>query len=325
MAKGIVVYLSYTGNTKQIAESIRQGMSLSLDKCDITPLRQTGPQMLLDYDLIGIGSPVRLGKMPAELSEFISKMESFEGKRCFVFNTHAALPVDFMRDTLNALKMKGLEVIGFKNWYCSVYLPYVPKPYFTDCHPDDIDLREARQFGQDMVERNQKILNGETNLIQQLPEGALYAEIYGARSAGALPTEVMEARAQGFKIDMHKCIRCHYCEVLCPTQSIDFSVNPPVFHKCDQCWMCEQTCPVGAISFNYPPLLKSHNIVIQKRFVPGLKIAEEKGRFRPLVRPQEVGWDLPPFVTQNPPRFKIVDDAYFQKMASEKRLADKSK
>lgn len=307
MVKVAIVYLSYTGNTLQIAEAIRKGIAPHVERCDMVRLRQTDPKTLTGYDLIGIGSPVRLGNMPAELSRFIADMEFLEGKHCFVFNTHAALPVDFMRASVTALGEKGMTVIGFKNWYCAVYLPYVPKPYFTDGHPDDIDLKEAEKFGRDMLERSRRIKDGESDLIQRLPEGELYEEIYGAKMTGSLPVEVMEARAQGFAIDMGRCTKCNYCVELCPTGSIELSSQPPAFHKCDRCWLCEQTCPEGAISFNYPPLHRSHNIVVAERFVPALKRAELAGRFRPLVKPEDVGWETPLYITKKPPRFRIVE------------------
>lgn len=307
MEKGAIVYLSYTGNTRDIARAIHKSMESVLSICDIYKLRETEPAALSGYDVIGIGSPVRLGKMPIELSAFIEKMNGFEGKHCFVFNTHAALPVNFMRECVTALSTKGMMVIGFKNWYCSVYLPYVPKPYFTDGHPDDIDLKEAEAFGRDMVERSRRILKGETGLIQELPEGEAYDRIYGGMMRGTLPTGVMEARAQGFSIDMDKCTRCNFCVELCPSQAIDFSVDPPVFHQCEQCWLCEQTCPEGAISFNYPPLHKSHNIMVAQNYATSLEAAEKAGRFRPLVKQEDVGWDTPLFILKQPPRFDIRD------------------
>ena len=142
MARGIIVYLSYTGNTKSIAESIHRGMSPRLEQCDIVRLRETDPKVLAGYDLIGIGSPVRLSEMPAELRAFIDGMPSLEGKHGFVFNTHGATAQNFMRTAVTALREKGLVVIGFIDWYCSVWLAHIPKPYLIFWH--ELWLDETR-------------------------------------------------------------------------------------------------------------------------------------------------------------------------------------
>jgi len=58
MTKAIIVCLSYTGNTLQIAEAIRKGIAPLVKRTDMVRLRRTDPKTLAEYDLIGIGSPV---------------------------------------------------------------------------------------------------------------------------------------------------------------------------------------------------------------------------------------------------------------------------
>ena len=43
-------------------------------------------------------------------------------------------------------------------------------PYYTAGHPDEIDLREAEEFGREMVERSRRISAGETKLIPAMPD-----------------------------------------------------------------------------------------------------------------------------------------------------------
>ena len=73
------------------------------------------------------------------------------------------------------LKKKGLTVIGYNSWYGSVYqVLHAPKPYLTDRHPDEIGLKEAKNFGREMAERARRIAAGETNLIPGLPPYGQY-------------------------------------------------------------------------------------------------------------------------------------------------------
>jgi flavodoxin/ferredoxin len=311
MAKGAVVYLSYTGNTKSIAERICKGMKSVMDSCDLLKLRQADPKKLAGYDLIGIGTPTRLSKEPVEVKEFIENMPAVKGKNAFVFNTHGATPVSTMKNIVTALKDKGLTVIGYADWYCAVYLAYVPKPYFTDGHPDKIDLKEAEKFGKEMAERSLRVYKGEAGLIPDLPQGELYERMYGSQNrgdemmGGPARQKLLQARAQKFSLDMAKCTRCNVCVEICPSKAIDFSTEPVTFNACDRCWLCEQICPEAAISFNYDFMLEAHNVAVEKMLVPALKIAQEMGRFRPLVKPETVNWDKPLFKTKKAPRFKI--------------------
>ena len=54
--KSIVIYYSWTGNTKQIAEAIHTGMSKIFNNCEIARLEEVDVEKLMEYDLIGLGS-----------------------------------------------------------------------------------------------------------------------------------------------------------------------------------------------------------------------------------------------------------------------------
>ena len=68
------------------------------------------------------------------------------------------------------MKRRGIVVIGSHDWYGSVFIQEMPKPYPTDGHPDSIDLKEAEEFGQKIAERSLMISSGETGLIPPVPK-----------------------------------------------------------------------------------------------------------------------------------------------------------
>jgi flavodoxin/NAD-dependent dihydropyrimidine dehydrogenase PreA subunit len=298
IVKGIVIYFSLTGNTRKVAYKIYQGMSRRLEQCHIAALNEVNAGELSRYDLIGLGSPV-MWAVPFKVRVFIDKMPSLPGKHSFAFCTHGTMPEYFFPRIVRLLSRRGLTVIGTKNWYGSVSIPPFPKPYFTDGHPDEIDLREAEDFGTEIVELSRRISAGETSLIPPLP-------------AMPPPVKLPVIVPSGMRLNMEKCRypECHLCMDNCPWDAIDLSVSPPVFAKnCPTCCFCEMICPEGAIEADYEPTVSLHQYNLKNLLEPDLDKAEAEGSFRRLVPKEEIGWDTPYYqVYSQHPRYVIPID-----------------
>ncbi|MEM3550803.1 MAG: hypothetical protein QXV01_06905, partial [Candidatus Bathyarchaeia archaeon] len=124
----------------------------------------------------------------------------------------------------------------------------------------------------------------------------------------------MNLRSQ-YKIDLSKCVypECRLCVENCPMDSIDFATKPPTFkYNCEGCDFCWAICPKGAIEITnleqthmrlYEGMLKG-----KEGFVKYAKEMEARGRFRPLITYDEIGWETPLFKIKNIPRFAIPED-----------------
>ena len=92
MAKVIVVYDSLFGNTKQVGETIVEGMKeiTSVDAL-VTKTKGVDLKKLGDYDLILIGSPNHVGGSTLGIRNFIGKLGklNLKGKWVAFFDTYA--------------------------------------------------------------------------------------------------------------------------------------------------------------------------------------------------------------------------------------------
>ncbi|OGO20268.1 MAG: hypothetical protein A2144_10080 [Chloroflexi bacterium RBG_16_50_9] len=385
--KGIIVYYSATGSTARIAKAIHRGMRGLMAECDIVQLKKADPRDMTKYDVIGIGAPIWFFREPANVRLFIYNMPRLEGKLGFPFCSHGAAPAGFMFSIASALKRKGLTIIGYNDWYGAVnQVLHMPKPYVTDGHPDEIDLRDAENFGREMAERAHRIVAGETSLIPSLPKGPKADPLWrpqGLRRTPPPSAKQGESRQVSpplpqRKIDIEKCTypECTLCVDNCLMNSIDFSRNPPVFKrncincslcnrlcpeaamevdeetlqsrtqkiirmdKCTypECTLCVDHCPMNSIDFSVnPPVFKqncegddlcwvicpegaieitnfdrAHAAKTMKNadhpFVKLLEEAEAKGRFRRLVPLDKVGWDNTIYKNPHHPRFVIEEE-----------------
>ncbi|MFC1533363.1 EFR1 family ferrodoxin [Thermodesulfobacteriota bacterium] len=297
--KGIIIYFSQTGNTKQVARAIHKGIGRLAEQCDIAPLKQFDPRDLDRYDLIGLGSPV-WGGVPPNVELFINNMPFLEGKHCFAFSSHGARPERFFPDITRILARRRLIVIGTRGWYCSVNIPQLPKPYFTDGHPDEIDLKEAEDFGKEMFGFSRRITAGETDLIPPPPPPPP-----PRTSKFSRPQTQMDLKMQKCKYP-----ECRLCMDNCPVNAIDLSISPPILtRKCRHCYFCEMICPEGAIEADYDSDVEKALSKAKHVFVELLDNAEAEGRFRRLVPKEDIGWDTPYYkVYKEHPRYVIPED-----------------
>jgi flavodoxin/NAD-dependent dihydropyrimidine dehydrogenase PreA subunit len=297
--KSIVIYFSQTGNTEKVALAIQKGIRQASGHCDMVKLREANPGVLNQYDLVGLGSPVlgtkTTGTEPPNVKAFINDMHFMGGKYAFAFCTHGTHYEMFFPRVIRQLKRRGIVVIGSRDWYGTVNIPEMPKPYPTDGHPDSIDLKEAQEFGKEMVERSLRISSGEKGLIPPVPK--LPVPVDPPKEEGE-PYFFDHKFSELMKYHPEKCRypKCQLCMENCPVYGIDLTMQPPVIAKpCINCEHCAEICPTGALDgsdfYNFAaPILARNN----KRFLQSdLARAEADGHYRPLVPLDKVGTGLP--------------------------------
>ncbi|MDD5703630.1 MAG: EFR1 family ferrodoxin [Dehalococcoidales bacterium] len=305
--KCVVIYFSQTGNTEKIARAVQAGVKQISVNCDLFTIKDANPKRLFEYDLIGLGSPVFAQKEPANITAFINDLRFVGGKHIFSFCTHNTVGYSYNPSVVPQLRKKGLIVIGWNDWYGSSWGPInQATPYPTDGHPDAIDLKEAEEWGREMVWRSQKIYGGEINLIPEGPE-----PLQPINTGDKSPIRHLQFRYER-KFARDRCLypQCRLCMDNCPMDGIDLSVDPPVLaDPCLGCTFCEQLCPTGAIyvdEANQEILFKFHTNAIRTVCLKCLDEAEAQGRFRRLIPEEELTWDTPIYKAYSKhPRFII--------------------
>jgi flavodoxin len=92
---GVVVYESYYGNTKMLAEAIAGQLEADGCEAELRNVRKHYPE-ILQGDLLFLGSPIRMGSVSGRVKRFVKKLDKnvWKDKPIVVFTTTLMLPKD---------------------------------------------------------------------------------------------------------------------------------------------------------------------------------------------------------------------------------------
>jgi flavodoxin len=93
--KGLVLFRSHYGNTKQVAESLAQQITALGHEAIVQDLREKLPD-LQDFNFIIVGSPTRFARADGKAIRVLKQLrkKGFTGKPVVIFDTYGPVPKD---------------------------------------------------------------------------------------------------------------------------------------------------------------------------------------------------------------------------------------
>lgn len=256
--KVCIVYFSQTGNTRKIAEEIREQVAELTGDCLMLQLEETDPAIFSGYDLVGVGLPTFFFREPINLKHFFLKMpnQSTAGqpKPFFFFVTHGGTPGDVYYQIDRLANSRGLETIGF--FQClgvDTYPPFADrKPLTAYGHPNQNDLLQAKAFAKDMVHKAGVYLVTGDLKKPKIPGNLATRAVAGFFNERKIHFRMRHKMLPAKKIRESKCTRCGLCAKNCPQGIISLSPFPVIDESaCIACYYCQRICPEKAIECDW--------------------------------------------------------------------------
>lgn len=153
----IILFSYHHGNTRTVAEEIAEVLD-----SEVRSPQVVDPEQLSGYDLVGFGSGIYDYKHHRLLLKLADELPKVEGKKAFIFST-SGVRIDsrifghisrkFHDELREKLQSKGYEIVGefnCKGLDTNSFLKYFGG--INKGHPNEQDLREAKEFAERLKE-----------------------------------------------------------------------------------------------------------------------------------------------------------------------------
>lgn len=240
----LMIFFSATGNTKEIANVIREKLynsNISVTMIDITSYSSRKEEILLNqYDAVVFGFPIYSMRAPRVCREWLETLDG-KGMKCSVFFTYGGFGKDpahyFIKKLLEKQNFKLIstaEFLGAHTFNRSGWKAVIDRPNQSDFEiAEDYIMKTVKRFlGDDLSELGE--FEKPMYEINQFDQ----AEKYRFSLITNLPTR-----------DSKKCSMCGLCEKLCPVNAMNMQKGI-ADNNCIACFRCIANCPDGILHTN---------------------------------------------------------------------------
>jgi len=117
-----VVYWSQTGNTKEMAEAVGEGITEAGKTAKVVEVGSVSADVLKDADVFALGCPAMGAEVleEEEMEPFVAEVEKFaSGKKIALFGSYGWGDGEWMRDWEARMQNAGAELVGGAGVMCN--------------------------------------------------------------------------------------------------------------------------------------------------------------------------------------------------------------